>query len=252
MSSNKPCLKNSFSYSICNHIEKNGESDNDFQRKGKAIFTAKDKILHSAGNILQIVTLPTPVKNKVDDLNLNADKRDEDHIFAYATLGRGYSCYCFDAYLGRVAFSPRSTNPEIVIKSFQNRKELCTITGGASIEYADITFSRDGTRVAAVGKGTLDAKLWIWQLSDQQLHDNQSELKPHLIATHPLNVLASKCYFNPLRGDQICILPHFSDCDNSVIVCTIFCKHGSSKIDEKLYSISNNISNESKQTTQIQ
>lgn len=163
----------------------------------------ENKIVHPAGNTLQISSFPSTSFQKYET------KEKRISIIAENEIGRGFSCYCLNNRLKRVAYSARKTNPSICVWSYQKNKILCKIDDGASLEYADISFNLEGSKLVAIGKGEIDATVFVWTIKKE--HDNnesQSEFpfQAKLLVKHQLSHSTIQCLFNPLDDTQIALL----------------------------------------------
>lgn len=204
------------------------EKDASLTEQQRFIFVTENDFIHAAGNILQISSLPksqcidSPLDHLQSDISalsgqfFNANYRlitEEGVKFTEAKLQRGFSCFAYNSYKGRIAYSPRGTSPSIYVKSLSCRKLLSVIKGGASIEYADLRFNNDGSKIVAVGKGNIDSTLFVWSFkkntSNVDGEKNPFTYTASLIVSHSIKNAALRCLFNPLNGDEIGI--HSSD-----------------------------------------
>ena len=214
--------------------------------KHRFLFISENEILHTAGNSLQISTLlQSDTVGRIneipylDGLNDNACANADptsSNIFASAGPGRGFSCFTYDSFRNRVAFSPRGTSPKIIIQSICERVILCELRNGVSIEYADISFSKDGSKVIALGKGDIDSKMFIWTLTKKADKSNDYLANDHymdasLIFEHSFEDAVSKCLFNPLNDQEIAI--HNAD-GKGIRLCNLVKAAGKLHLREKL------------------
>eukprot|EP00814_Leptocylindrus_danicus_P009434 CAMPEP_0116040122 /NCGR_PEP_ID=MMETSP0321-20121206/24138_1 /TAXON_ID=163516 /ORGANISM="Leptocylindrus danicus var. danicus, Strain B650" /LENGTH=1741 /DNA_ID=CAMNT_0003519811 /DNA_START=2252 /DNA_END=7480 /DNA_ORIENTATION=- len=171
----------------------------------KVAVVSDSEILHVEGNTLRLDAVFS--NNNNDDGYLLSPQRsnslgdDENSVIASNPLCRGFACFAFNPRCGRVAFSPRSFQPKIHVEALMNyrrrvRKKVCTISDGASVEYSSMDFDHAGARLAAVGKGAIDAKLWVWQLPSPS-NFNETQVDASLIFCYELDRCALKCLFSP-------------------------------------------------------
>lgn len=179
------------------------------------------EVIHCVGNSLRISALPSVSKSssRIKDEtvplkpifhDISSGTIEEYSKTKWSEYGRGYSCFEFYGPLSWVAFSRRKLNPDIHIESFPDWKPICKLSKGATIEYADISFNREGNRIAAFGKNAVDAKVWIWNIEVQndsdvgQVNNNAHVVSPFLVIE--LEKLCSACNFNPSNHDGLGIL----------------------------------------------
>ena len=195
----------------------------------------ENKIIHPAGNTLQISSFPPNSfeKNETKDKRISTIAENE--------VGRGFSCYCFNKRLKRIAYSARRTNPSICLWSYQKKKFLCKIDDGVSLEYADISFNLEGTKLVAVGKGEIDARVFVWIINEEP-DDDESLLEfpfqAKLLVKHKLSHSTIHCLFNPLDDNQIALLHEngksISTCNLSNIGCKLQFQEKLSTFEEKM------------------
>ena len=185
------------------------------QRNSRILAVSKEEYLQIAGNTIRISKAPKYDDN--DDLNFNScdESSNSECIFATAELRRGFSCMTYDTCKRRVAYSPRSISPSIYVKSLSRREILCEIRGtdiqeGVQIEYEDLCFNRSGTRLAGIGRGSIDAKLFVWDL----IAGDNNTITPVLIASHEFEQDLLRCLFDPCDDNSIAILLS----DNQVVI----------------------------------
>ncbi len=222
------------------------------QSHARFLVISEEEILHAAGNTLRI----SKFRPEGQDPNSSSRSRDERDgvisnddtgttgtcsfkvdqdvhgqqsiVFAEAERLRGFSCFCFNSYRRRVAYSPRRPSPSIFIKTLiigvsgsqQQQQQLqdvtCELKGGASIEYQDMCFNRDGSRLAAIGKGYIDSALYVWDIHIEEttkcggLDDDDDDCPVNapstLIATIRFDEPALTCLFDPCNDGVVSIL----------------------------------------------
>ncbi|GMH66945.1 hypothetical protein TrRE_jg1783, partial [Triparma retinervis] len=125
-------------------------------------FITDTKALTSSGNALIVSDLLSPSSDAPDD-------------FLFSNTGRGVSAFAYSLKYKRLAYSGRRLNPNIDIVKWPGEGEaVCTIEGGTEIEYADMSFSRCGSLLAAVG-GVPDLKLMIWRIEKEDKIERKAE-----------------------------------------------------------------------------
>lgn len=211
-------------------------------RRNRFVFVSKDEILHQAGNRIQITKLPLPSSNSTkdskDDTYSQLTKSQLDTngpTFAEAELGRGFSSFCFNRFRRRVAYSPRSTNPSIFIKALPGQELLCKIDRGVELEYADICFNQTGTKLAAIGKGEIDAILLVWSIEAKTSCGTESQFEAVLVTKFKFKYSVSRCLFNPTNDDQISLL-HADG--QSVTLCQLSKFVNEWKVQERFFNLS--------------
>ena len=224
------------------------------QPRSRFLVVSENEILHAAGNTLRLSPLPNIGNHAATDSNASSanysmcggiddiDELERTSIFAEAERGRGFSCIAYDSYRRRVAYSPRKPRPSIYIKTTTGRHVLCEIQGGVTIEYQDVCFNRNGSRLAAIGRGTLDSKLFVWDLTTNKGNENgdQCKMVPLLIASHSFQCSVSKCLFDPSNENVISILAS----DHKTIIKSQLSKFvGKHKVTESLYDIPSGLKN---------
>lgn len=173
----------------------------------RVVVISEKQYLHVAGNTIRVSPLPKTETNLDNNFRFNSgdgynlEEDGKDIIFAAADLRRGFSCMTYNAFKRRVAYAPRNTSPSIFLKSVAGRQILCEIKGGVTIEYQDLCFSRNGTRLAAIGRGMIDANLLVWDLVT-----NDNGITPVLISTHSFQQSVARCLFDPSNQNSIAIL----------------------------------------------
>ena len=209
------------------------------------LFVSENEIIYPAGNALQITKLPIPSndsKRSKDEIfsELTRHSRNTDgSLFVKADLGRGFSSLCYNRYRMRVAYSPRSTNPCILVKALKDQKLLCKIKEGAKLEYADICFNQTGSKLAAIGKGEIDAILFVWSIEERKLLEDDQDMKHFpfkavLMARYELKYAVSQCLFNPSDDSYISLL--HSD-RKSVTICQLSKFIDQFKVTERCYRL---------------
>ena len=220
-----------------------GESSGDENGyAAKVVVVSESEILHAEGNVLRLDAVFS--QNEIDDCasgsgSNNSLEDDQNRAIACNPLCQGFACFAFSPRCGRVAYSPRSFQPKIHIEALRNkrrgRKKVCTISDGASIEYSSMEFDHNGDRIAAIGKGSIDAKLWVWQLPCPSNSD-EKQMNAHLIFCYELDRCASICLFSPSSSVtrvglvfhesssmMVCLAKHFTpnevhvDCSNIIL-----------------------------------
>ena len=215
----------------------------------RILFVSEDQVVYAAGNLLQVTSVPTlstrrdaQVLQKFSCEEPAADSVNAEPI-GWSNTGRGFSCLGFDPRWNRLAYSPNRCDPTIIVKSLKHRpvcktEALCILSNGASVCYADIAFSRDGYRIAAVGKGEVDAKLWVWQIGSQLSHggfsgDSQNscegKLKVDLLVVHQLDSPCISCAFDPSDNNRIALLRSNG---TAVEICSLSCVANDVQIDK--------------------
>ncbi len=173
----------------------------------RVLVISEEQYLHVSGNSIRLASLPKNESNLGTKFSSNSDytgaveEACEDIVFATADKRRGFSCMAFNSFKGRVAYSPRHTSPSIFVKSVNGRRTLCEIKDGVSIEYQDLCFDKKGTRLAAIGRGRIDAKLYVWDLMA-----NDNFITPVLILTYSFHQSLATCLFDPMNRNSIAIL----------------------------------------------
>ncbi len=215
------------------------------QPQPRFIFVSENEIIHPAGNTLQIKKLPhvpsSSSQQSIGDLfsNLRDPRSNSRPIFVESRVGRGFSSFCYNRCYGRLAYSPRSTSPCILIRSLKGRKLICRIEGGAQLEYADICFNMMGTKLAAIGKGEIDAALFVWSIEKVELPEcettqNQLPYKAILIVKHELKNSVSQCHFNPLDDCYISLTHADRQC---ITVCNLSKFIDEYKVSERCFKL---------------
>ncbi len=171
------------------------------------LFIDEDRIIHPAGRSLQITSISPPTSSseevKTTSVGCTNQVPDDEHIH------QGFSCYCFNRRLRRIAYSRKTTTPSIFVWSYQKSKMLCKIDSGASFEYAHISFNVLGTKLVAIGRGEIDASVFVWTLTKQnESHEIQSILPftSNLLVKHKLSYAVTECFFNPIDDNKIALL----------------------------------------------
>ncbi len=214
-------------------------------------FVSENELIHQAGNILQITKLPTcgSQKESRDEIlsQLIGSRNDDDipgPVFAEAKLGRGFASLCLNHYRRLVAYSPRSTNPPIFVKTLQEQIILCKIDNGVKLEYADICFNREGKKLAAIGKDEIDAVLLVWSIEPK--HSSEVEritsgkdlpYNAVLMARYKLKYSAVKCHFNP-TNDNVISLVHSNG--TLISICQLVKFIDQWRVEENVYNLSEN------------
>ena len=122
-----------------------------------------------------------------------------------ATADRGFTCLAFNPYHGWIAYSPRSPMPIIVVQALHNRRILCSLEGGAKLSYQSFCFSRKGSKIAAIGRGNLDARIFVWELKSEILN-GEASVKIEQIVSFPIEQSVDCCLFDPNDDNKIAIL----------------------------------------------
>jgi len=175
----------------------------------KIVFVSDHDFLFSEGNSLQIASLvvePSHLAIAASSIDSNHNRNllqstycSKPATFIWSEFGQGFSCCAFQAKKLWVAYAPIIERPHIIVATFPQNQRLLTLEGGSTNEYADVTFSRDGKHIAAIGKNGLDRKLWIWKLENQA-----SNPKP--IVELDYDYFHSSFEFNPCDSSQIALL----------------------------------------------
>ena len=205
------------------------------------LYVSENAILHSSGNYLQISNLPNAKDITNPDLNSiaagNIEYSDNNfsksqeccHQFAFAELGRGFTCFVFNSHRNQVAYSPRETFASIFVKSLKDDEQICRIDQGESVGYSDISFNRDGSKIAAIERGGISPKLFVWDL----INDRNNETKILYIASLSTVFSLKKevliCKFNPMNDKQIAILQLNG---KKIIVCELHVSFGETQVKE--------------------
>ncbi|GMI02333.1 hypothetical protein TrLO_g7419 [Triparma laevis f. longispina] len=155
----------------------------------KFSFINESRVMHGLGNSLRTFQALTGTSASGDD-------------FIFAETGRGISTFAYSLKTKRLAYSSRRLQPEINIKSYPpstdstNPSPSVTITDGTELEYVDLSFSRDGTMLAALG-GVSDFKLIIWEVKT-----NEAEK----VVSVDLPCACKKVEFDPSNPDYVACL----------------------------------------------
>ena len=91
-----------------------------------------------------------------------------------------------------IAVAPRSIGPSICVYDYPSLDHMYSLEGGAKLDFADIAFSSDGARVAAISK-LPDFFLVVWDTATKQVVCRAKMPEP-----------CNSVSFNPLRDDQLC------------------------------------------------
>jgi hypothetical protein len=191
-----------------------------FIKERPLVFVSETEIIHPAGNHIRITKLPSKEGVEKNDSSSNSIS---DAVFAATERGRGFSLLCYNRRRRLLAYSPRSTSPVIFVRAMKGRKLICEINGAVELEYADLCFNLDGTKVAAIGRGQIDAILYVWSLEREKagvnrLDDEALPFRSVLMVKHKLQNAMTRCLFNPLNDQQIALLSYNM---KSITVCEI-------------------------------
>ena len=160
---------------------------------------SENQFLHAAGNSIRISQLCDA------EILSDHDEWKESASDVVATAERGFTCVAYNPYHGRIAYSPRSPSPVIIVQSLHDSRNMCTLEGGALLSYQDISFSREGSRIAAIGRGCLDAKIFVWKLESEDTN-GATLMNPLQIVSFPIQRPVHCCLFDPNDNNTIAIL----------------------------------------------
>jgi hypothetical protein len=225
-------------YSYCLNIPSlTLPTSEDTTKKSRFLFISENEIIHPAGNALQITKLPKSKDEVFSDLTAPTSKYEP--VFEESDLGRGFSCLCYNRYRRRVAYSPRDKSPSIFIRAIKGRNLLCKIEEGVKLEYADMCFNQIGSKIAAIGRGEIDATLLVWSLEKVQSEEDEKEkilpFQATLIVKYELKYSVCRCLFSPSDDNCISLL----HADTKVITICYFSKFiNKFKVKEKSYTLS--------------
>ena len=93
----------------------------------------------------------------------------------------------------RLAIAPRSMKPTIDVYAYPSMDKAYSLQGGAELDFADVAFSSNGSRVAAIAK-LPDFSITVWNTKTQQI-----------ICRATLDEPCNAISFNPLKDDQLCV-----------------------------------------------
>jgi WD40 repeat protein len=143
---------------------------------GQARFIDEEHACYLHGNGISIV---------------NVDKPEECDFIANS-WERGISALTTSPQLGCIAYAPRMHNPVIRVIQYPEKEIKATLEDGTDLEYIDMSFSRDGTRLAAISAAT-DYKLFVWNVETGEK-----------LITQVLPTSCRFCSINPSDADLIC------------------------------------------------
>ena len=164
---------------------------------------SETQFLNAAGNSIRISQICDADFDA--EISYHAGEWKESDIDVVATAERGFTCIAYNTYLGRIAYSPRSSSPVIYVKALHDRRNLCSLEEGAMISYQDISFSRKGSRIAAIGRGSLDAKIFVWKLKSE-VSNGATVLNTVPIVSFPIQQPVHCCLFDPNDENTIALL----------------------------------------------
>lgn len=158
-------------------------------------FIEKDVIVFTYGNTLKFVYLKTGATRNI------------------VGNGKGISALTVNRRLNRIAYAEKGKDPKLHLLSYPDNKTIFTyegkivlrspsnlLSGGASLEYSDICFSREGHRLAAISS-LPECKLLVWNsLNPKNAPIIQVPSVPTLSLTG--RFITS---FNPKNSNQLCV-----------------------------------------------
>ena len=175
---------------------------------GKVVTLSEDAVAYASGSGVCIVTLSTGAMvfhearpeeyNKLQDANpaknpaKNDEKNDEKNEKNAQEFLGGVSALASCGATSALAVAPRSLSPTVLVYDYPSRDLLYALRGGAVLDFADLAFSADGGRLAAVSK-LPDFQVIVWDARTR-------EVLCRARTPEPCNAVS----FNPLRDDQLC------------------------------------------------
>ena len=154
----------------------------------KIVSITDDTVAYVSGNGLCILSLST---NAMSFITPNSSSSTTPTDETTTALG-GISSIAACGATQHIAMAPRSLNPAIDVYDHTTHEKVYSLQGGAALDYADIVFNANGSRVAAISK-LPDFALTIWDTRTQQI-----------LCTATLPEPCTTVSFNPLKDDQLC------------------------------------------------
>jgi len=181
-------------------LQKGTNNDGENSKEYCFPMVSKHQFLAPSGNTLRISSMYN-TEAIGDSEGWNEQTND-----IIATAERGFTCLAFNPYHGWIAYSPRSPMPIIVVQALHNRRKLCSLEeGGAKLSYQSICFSRKGSKIAAIGRGNLDARIVVWELKSEVLN-GEASVNMEQIVSFPIKQSVHCCLFDPNDDNKIAIL----------------------------------------------
>lgn len=199
----------------------------------------ENSIIYPAGNSLQITPIfaPSSSSREIPKTNTRFPVGGMLKVIE-CDSNLGLSCYCFNRRLRRIAYSPKKINPSIFVWSCQKHKMLCKIEDGVKLEYADISFNEMGSKIVAVGRGEIDANVFVWSLNKETEQDESLSKLPFtatLFAKTQLSYSVIQCLFDPTDDNQIALLHQDRE---SISICKLTHISGTKvQYQEKLFTV---------------
>ena len=153
----------------------------------KFVSITEDTIAYASGNGVCILTLSTNAMKFMtpgSSTTSNEDKRD--YLGGISALGSSGTT-------SQLAIAARSLQPCIDVYDYPSMNKAYTLEGGAELDFADITFSANGGRVAAISK-LPDFSICVWDTRTQKIICRATLAEP-----------CTAISFNPLKDDQLCV-----------------------------------------------
>ena len=155
----------------------------------KIVALTEDAVAYVSGNGVCVLSLSTNAMSFVTpSATLAADGTNTATDF----LG-GVSALAASGTTQQLAIAPRSLSPTIDLYDYPSLEKVGSLTGGATLDYADIAFSANGARVAAISK-LPDFTLVVWDVKTGTVVCRATLAEP-----------CTSVSFNPLKEDQLCV-----------------------------------------------
>ena len=149
----------------------------------KIVSITEDTVAYASGNGVCVLSLSTNAMTFIAaDVEQNSSSEELlGGVSAIAACG------------SRLAIAPRSMKPTIDVYAYPSMDKAYSLQGGAELDFADVAFSSNGSRVAAIAK-LPDFSITVWNTKTQQI-----------ICRATLDEPCNAISFNPLKDDQLCV-----------------------------------------------
>ena len=158
----------------------------------KVVAIDEDAVAYVSGNGVCILSLST---NEMSFIAADASATAENISGTSTTkeLLGGVSALASCGTTQQLAISSRSMAPTIDVYEYPSMEKSYSLKGGADLDFADIAFSSNGTRVAAIAK-LPDFSICVWNTRTQKM-----------VCRAKLDEPCNNISFNPLKDDQLCV-----------------------------------------------
>ena len=156
---------------------------------GKITSLSEDAVAYASGSGVSILSLSTGAMVFLEPRPTAPAQGDSS---ASNELLGGVTALDSCGSTQQLAVATHSLSPVIMVYDYPSLELMYILTGGAKLNFADVAFSSDGKRIAAISK-LPDFSLTIWDAETQQILCKTKLPEP-----------CKSVSFNPLNDDQLC------------------------------------------------